>query len=378
MSAHAGAPAPTVAVERLFAVDLLKALGCLLIVAHHLAFYGPMSDVVHLHVPALTGWLYDHARLAVQLFLVLGGFLAAAQLMPTLGGAAPLQQPLALVGRRYRRLVVPLLAALVFAVAVAALLRPWFEHESVPALPALGQLLAHALLLQDLLGLDALSAGVWYVAIDFQLYALAVGLVWLASRTARPGRTVVALAALGAALSLGLWNRREALDVTALYFFGAYGLGMLAYWGSRSAPRGPWLLGLLALGGAALVWDWRARIAVALMTALALLLTGGVLSTGTGSRASRAVQALARISYSVFLIHFSVCLAVNAAVSSLWPSDPWANALGMAAAFGLSLLAGWGLHQWVERRRPTPRAVLSYQAVLLLSGAAVLTLDAAL
>lgn len=48
------------------------------------------------------------------------------------------------------------------------------------------QLLAHALLLQDLLDYEALSTGVWYVAIDLQLFALATVLIglphWLRER----------------------------------------------------------------------------------------------------------------------------------------------------------------------------------------------------
>ena len=45
--------------QRLPALDALKGLCCMLIVWHHLAFYGPMSDVVHGRIPWLTGWLYD-------------------------------------------------------------------------------------------------------------------------------------------------------------------------------------------------------------------------------------------------------------------------------------------------------------------------------
>lgn len=41
--------------RRLPGIDALKGLACLLIVLHHLAFYGPMSDVVHRHRP----WLAD-------------------------------------------------------------------------------------------------------------------------------------------------------------------------------------------------------------------------------------------------------------------------------------------------------------------------------
>jgi peptidoglycan/LPS O-acetylase OafA/YrhL len=65
---------------RAWLLDVLKALGCVLIVAHHLAFYGPMSDVMMQVSPGLIEWLYDRARLAVQMFLVCGGFLTAASM----------------------------------------------------------------------------------------------------------------------------------------------------------------------------------------------------------------------------------------------------------------------------------------------------------
>jgi len=109
--------------QRLPGVDALKGLGCVLIVWHHLAFYGPMSDVVHGVAPALMDWLYSYARMAVQVFLVLGGFLAAVALAPE--GAASFQQPLRLILQRYRRLALPLVVAVLITVAVAALVRPW-------------------------------------------------------------------------------------------------------------------------------------------------------------------------------------------------------------------------------------------------------------
>jgi len=373
----------TGAADRLFGVDVLKALGCVLIVWHHLAFYGPMSDVVHPFAPVLIGGLYEYARMVVQVFLVVGGFLAAAQLMPD-GRVALRDAPARLILRRYQRLVVPLLAALLLSLGVAALVRTWLDHPSVPGVPELGQLLAHGLLLQDLLGIEALSAGVWYVAIDFQLYALAVALAWVGGRMQRRwAGALVALTVVLTMLSLFWWNRVAALDATALYFCGAYGLGMLAYWASRSGPSWRWGLALAALGGMALAVDWRARIAVALLTALLLLVTGGEWRRGTARHHDavvpfwrRGVSALARMSYSVFLVHFPVCLLVNALVSLYWPAEPWVNALGMVAAFGLSLQAGRWLHVHVESRRATRRTVLGYQAALLLGGVAVLTLGA--
>ena len=69
-------------------------------------------------------------------------------------------------------------------------------HDSIPDAPDILQLLAHALLLQDLLDQEALSAGVWYVAIDFQLFALAVTLLWLSGRIERRCPTLKATAPL--------------------------------------------------------------------------------------------------------------------------------------------------------------------------------------
>lgn len=338
--------------QRLQGLDALKGLACVLIVWHHLAFYGPMSDVVYGYAPGLMDWLYDYGRMAVQLFLVVGGFLAAASLAPK--GTAVFESAGPLILRRYGRLVKPYLVALAASVLVAALLRPWFDHSSVPAAPTLLQLLAHGLLLQDLLGQESLSAGVWYVAMDLQLYAMAV-LVFAASRRLRASMAVSAGAMavlLIALLSLLVFNRQPSFDITALYFFGAYALGMLAFWASREAGarRGFWLAAIAVLGALALALDFRGRLVVAVVTALVLVWLSRVPQDDWPLRwlQKRSLVHLGRISYSVFLIHFPVCLLVNAMVSHFWPTQLAANALGMLLAFALSLLAGQALYRWVE------------------------------
>jgi len=338
--------------QRLQGLDALKGLACVLIVWHHLAFYGPMSDVVYGYAPGLMDWLYDYGRMAVQLFLVVGGFLAAASLAPK--GTAVFESAGPLILRRYARLVKPYLVALVVSVLVAALVRPWFDHPSVSAPPTLFQLLAHALLLQDLLGQESLSAGVWYVAMDLQLYAMAV-LVFAASRRLRTSTAVSAGAmavVLIALLSLLVFNRQPSFDITALYFFGAYALGMLAFWASREAGvrRGFWLAAIAVLGTLALALDFRGRLVVAVVTALALVWLSRAPQDAwpLSWLQKRSLVHLGRISYSVFLIHFPVCLLVNAVVSHFWPTQLAANALGMLLAFALSLLAGQGLYRWVE------------------------------
>ena len=165
------------ATARLAGIDALKAVASQLIVLHHLAFYGPMSDHARQLAPGLFDWLSEHARLAVQAFLVIGGFLAARALAPD--GRLLAQRPVgSLFVRRYLRLAVPCIAAIGAAIVAAAIARALMQHDSIPAAPTLPQLAANLLLLQDLLGYDALSAGLWYVAIDLQLYILLVLALW--------------------------------------------------------------------------------------------------------------------------------------------------------------------------------------------------------
>lgn len=344
--------------QRLRGIDALKGIACALIVWHHLAFYGPMSDVVHAVVPSLTGWLYDYGRMAVQVFLVVGGFLAASSLAPQ--GTATFTQPGRLLLRRYRRLVQPYLVALAVSVLVAALVSLWFVHPSVPEAPTLLQVLAHVLLLQEVLDQDALSAGVWYVAIDFQLFAISVLAFSFARKLQQrwprtPGWLGAGWLLLLAVSSLLFFNRQVGLDMTGLYFLGSYALGMMAFWASKTASkvtRAQWLLAMVLLVGAALLLDFRGRIALALVVALGLVW----LQTSAWPRPWREPRWLVRLgqmSYSVFLIHFPVCLLVNAVVSFFWPTQLVANALGMLVAFVLSLLAGALLYRLVESR-PRP------------------------
>jgi len=342
-------------------VDLLKVVASQLIVWHHLAFYGPMSDVVHPHAPGLIDWLYDQARLAVQVFLVVGGFLAARSLLPRLGepprdlgwrGAGRL------IWRRYVRLALPLVFALAAAVAAAAVARTLIDNPSIPDAPTLLQLAANLALLHDWFGQDALTAGLWYVAIDLHLYVLWVGVVALRAPLARRGLHPGSFALLaGGGLmvaSMFVFNRDPELDAYAPYFFGAYGLGVFAQWISTRPRHEGWPLLLAAVVLAALAVEWRDRLLVAGLTALALAWWAD------GARLRRwarrpAVAALSRHSYAVFLMHYPVMLAVGALVGELWPDSALANGLGMASAWALALLAGAVLHRLIEAPQTGPR-----------------------
>lgn len=363
--------------ERSFLIDVFKAIGCILIVLHHLAFYGPMADVVAKAWPGSISWLAQHARLAVYMFLVCSGFLTAQTVLtlPSLSLGQVLQR----TAQRYLRLVGPLLAALSLTVLISEHIRDSFAHESLSATPGWAQVLGHVFFLQHLLGQEALSAGVWYVAVDFQLYLSALLLTWSAQRLQASGHgmagawqtVLVAVLMLG---SLVMWSHQQVLEDTALFFWGAYGLGVMA-WRTRAWPV-VWQRTLvwLLLAGVCLAWDERGRALTAWAVAawLAWMPMGAAPQVRTAWQ--EGVVWLSRISYSVFVVHFGVSLGVNALVSALWPDVVLMNAAGMVAVLALSLLFGQGLHRLTEQGRARWTRWAGWSATFMVSSAAAMWL----
>ena len=320
------------------------------IVCHHLAFYGPLSDSAHEVATAAIDGLSQHARLAVQVFFVVSGFLTAASLT----GREPsrLRDFFGVIATRYRRIGLPYLGALLLAICANELARAWMVHPSISGRPTFLQLVAHALLIHDLVGYEPLSAGIWYLAIDLQLVTLVALVFWLcavawgSARGPRAGRWV--LLALGIS-SLFWFNRHANLDHFAVYFLGSYGLGLLASWAqSKVVDRTLfWAYSLLLVIAVAV--DFRSRLLVALATGVVLMAAQQFGWISSWPR-SNFVRWLASISYSLFLVHFPVSLVVNALWSSHVPPTPWLSLLGMVVAYATSMVVAVVFHRSVELR----------------------------
>ena len=349
---------------RLPIIDLLKFLASQLIVWHHLVLYGPMAGEARHRARELFDWLTDDARAAVYAFLVIAGFLSASVLLPRPGAPAAIVSVPAFVGRvvdRYRRLAPPYLVAVALAILVACLARRWMRDSDTPAPPALDQVLAHVLMLHDLLGFDALSAGVWYVAIDLQLFVMLALMAVFAQRAGGYGRPVAILLVLTCVLAGWFaFSSIGALDDFAIYFFGAYGLGVIARW-SRNPPlpavqerraferwspeRCAWAALLMALGALLLLVRPGPRESVAVATALLLALApsrqGGWLSVPW-------LVAASRQSYSLFVIHYPVCLLGNALYWHYAAGTSLAAMTGLVLTWVACNLAAMALHRRVE------------------------------
>jgi len=337
--------------QRLPVIDALKGIASQLIVLHHLAFYGPMSDVVSPFLGGAVGWMSANGRIAVQVFLVLGGYMAARALAPQ--GRAKFGSPLSVMFRRYQRLSIPYAVAIGVAIIAAAIARHWADFESIPAKPSLHQLFANLLMLQNIVGQDSLSAGLWYIAIDLQLYCGLTALLWLASH--RPERWLAPmLVAIGMTASLIYFNREAAFDIWGIYFFGSYGLGALTWWATTSKRPVTMAMLIAMIVALSLILDFRSRIALGLAVAALLFLSSLFKSAQPGearvSGVEQFVAWLGRISYSVFLVHYPVCLVINAGVSHFFANNPVANGLGLVLAVVASTLAGASFYRHVERR----------------------------
>jgi peptidoglycan/LPS O-acetylase OafA/YrhL len=351
-------------------IDVLKVLAAQLIVLHHFALYGPVSEALHAAWPAVMGALYEHGRIAVQVFFVVGGYLAARGLSAPTGAW---RTPSVAIFKRYTRLLVPYMFALCLVVLCMALARPWLSADLAAPFPGWGQWLAHLAMAQSMLGMESVSAGVWYVAMDFQLFALLTLLLWLCGGGhTRRAQTGVALLCMA---SLLVFNRQTELDAWAVYFFGAYGLGALAWWAARRSgqtslattpPQHARVLFVwtVAFGLIALVIDFRQRVALAIGVAVTLMLWGSAAAHWLQHhrKTSTLIETLSLQSYALFLVHFPVLLLINAAFTRFGFTAE-ASSASSALCWGIagwaaSLLAANLFYRWIESPAAPWRGVL--------------------
>lgn len=344
-------------------IDTAKAIAANLILLHHLAIYSPVENSVFAQFPQFIEWLEAYAPMAVQVFLVIGGYLAAASLThlrPSPENRLGLLRRLVL--NRYRRLM-----PAYFMAASAVLLIIWFsgailKYLDTPAV-SMAQVIANLTLLHDILGHEGLSAGFWYVAIDLQLYAVTCLIMLLCHQLPGPPRAHLAFAALVAGMaivSLLQFNRNAELDMWFVYFMGAYGLGVLAYFANSSAGSSRRLLclGFIGLvGGIALYIEWRPRVAVAVAMALLLCHITQIdrIIEKLPARILGVFRTLSHSSYEIFLLHYPVLLLACAVAATLGGAGVGTNSAAIGITWVVSIAIGLWVHGLLQHG-PRPRA----------------------
>jgi len=327
--------------ERSFTVDVLKVVAAQLIVWHHFAAYGPMAETMKQQWPQLLDWLYFDARQAVQVFLVVGGFLAAQSVMRT-----TVTDPVTQILKRYIRLVPIYLVALSLICLAVVLSSANIEGDWLPSSPSFWQFVAHAFLVHDLLGVEALSSGVWYVAIDFQLFVVLI--VLCRSLQAFGTRALSLGVALLCVVSMGWFNRVNTLDMWAIFFFAAYGLGILAAWAKRSRFDAWVFWGTVLLAIVALWIEYRTRLNLALVTAIWLTIKPKSMPHATPMKGL--VQRLSNSAYVLFLTHFGVIVVFSA----IWNISHFNHPVTALAMTGFGWLCAVGLGLFLHEKAEIP------------------------
>jgi peptidoglycan/LPS O-acetylase OafA/YrhL len=297
-------------------------------------------------------WFHHYAR-TTQVFFVIGGFVMARTMhhlswnLPAAGN---------FLVYRYCRLGLPYLAAIGLAIAACAIGRGLLPPEVTGTPPTLRQFIAHLFFLQDLLGFESFSAGLWFICINFQLGLIYVALL-LARDTvaARRGGSMpgwwhdfpVLVGWLLATYSLFHFNLEPEHDQWGLYFFPYFFTGVMVHHGLRDKKASLSFLLYLILLVVGIAFHWRWRLASALVVG-ALLFAAERANLTTRWPKSRVVGMLGKASYSLFLIHFPVLVLV----ASLWTACGWSSPPAASAGLLVAAAASIGLalpfHRWVE------------------------------
>ena len=300
-------------------------------------------------------WLFEYGRYAVQIFLVMAGYLAAQSLSRYANNRFSAQVLLRIILNRYLRLFAPYAAALIFTILCAYIARFWVNDEFVGESETLSQFLAHLFFIQGILGLDSISAGAWYVAIDWQLYSvLAILLISFSSYQA-----VIWVLSILAVASLLIFNRYGEYEAYFIYFIGAYGLGVLAYLSkcfqnqgvNRIAKISLVLIGLTIIASSfQQLW---LRNYLAWSVAIILLFWGNMSYPADAKDNSflKAISWGSKRSYCAFLIHFAFILLANTLYIALGMNEHESGALAltlMLAVLVSSVTAANYLYRWIE------------------------------
>jgi peptidoglycan/LPS O-acetylase OafA/YrhL len=335
-------------------LDNIKGIACLLIVFHHLAFYGPMSDVANAVIPNGIHFFFDYGRLAVAVFLCLGGFLTGLKLSePNFFAKHSVQQ---VIWQKYLRLVIPYLGAIALAIAASFVASRLMQHDSISAMPDVPQLLSHLFFLQDILAYESLSAGLWYVAIDFQLFAFCALVVFLVEKLSPASWSYRSIRLISLTIFSGLtiasvmfFNLYDVFDIWFFYFFAAYGLGLLAAYFAKNQAHRVLILSVVAVTIFSLYYqEFRERLLIALL--MAFLLFSSYQSGWSQSKLwNNPLKKIGEMSYSIFLMHFPVSLVISGIWVKLYPGDPWMNVLGMGLSALLSLLLAIPFYRFIEK-----------------------------
>ncbi|MFL6143622.1 MAG: acyltransferase family protein [Labedaea sp.] len=315
-TAPAGTPAQVAARPRLVGLDGIRGLAALFVVVHHcwlMSFPGYPDNTGPLWTTPLV---YGH--LAVVVFIVLSGFSLAVGPARASWQLGSLRR---FAFRRAWRILPPYWPALVFSLVIAWTVVPQ-PHSGTPTPKSV---VVYGLLLQDVFGAPTPNGAFWSIAVEAQLY-LVLPVLLLVLR--RAGAAVMLTAVLLPVAAVGVLAPHLSIVAKLLRFTPQFAFGFAAGVVAAGVLRGdrarwPWhwlalgaaapVLALIAIVGPVWTVNHYFWVDLAISPAIALLLAA--VATGrprplVGFLDSRPLRGLGSFSYSLYLIHAPIVVAV--------------------------------------------------------------------
>jgi len=328
---------------RFLFLDALRGIAALGVVLHH-ALEGKHIDGLASILPGWTVAALEHGGLGVGIFFAISGFVIAHSVY-----ADRVTWPF--VGRFMLRRSIRLDPPYWFAIALI-LASAGLSAIVLPGKAALdvstGQLLAHLVYLQEILGYPHLTIVFWTLCLEVQFYFIYVCLLCVSrndpSQPMQGRRTAIVLA-LAVLVSL-LWPTGVLTEApwpgTFVLHWHGFLVGVCGYWAWRNPRIAPFFLGLVVTISVAAWINDHAFSFVCAATALVLWVFAVSGRIYTALNVSW-LQFLGAISYSLYLSHNPVTGAtfrigyMLTGRSPFWEAFWWLGSLAACIAFAAAM-----------------------------------------
>ncbi|WP_395395451.1 acyltransferase [Novosphingobium sp. BL-8A] len=323
-------------------VHALRGIACLWVLLFHAA-EGRHIDSLVPYAP----FLFRDGHLGVAIFFALSGFVIAHSLSGRGGGDSPIATSGDLgrfLLRRSLRLDPAYWTSMLITIGFAGF-AAMIRHEP-HLVPTSGQIAAHLLYLQDLLGVAEINPVYWTLACEFQFYLFFALMLLVRARWTQAGWPMAAainLAAFALAIAAAFCLFGKDWSGVFVQFWHVFYLGVLA---RRALDSEVAKLGFLALAIILLGTPGFDRTAALTAIFLFLAVRSGWAQTGLNWRW---LQFLGTISYSLYLIHNPLTGAAGFIGHRLFGSGPAADLICLALILAASIVGAALLWWMVER-----------------------------